>query len=136
MYFSYMLQCQHIGVLVYWLHDWADIPGCLARMCLDFSTAIPSAIFMICVIISWGYSRLYVFPHLIYEGYRFDIGQAQIEGLTRDSVSGPHMAIIFFMVCLYILHWFWWIKFNMIIYDYVVKGKAEDNVNTIKVKTQ
>ena len=35
LYFSHMLQCQHIGVLVYWLHDWADIPGCLCRAVLD-----------------------------------------------------------------------------------------------------
>ena len=55
-YFSYLLNFQHIGVLVYWLHDWADIPGTFARFTLDLPNSLPTVVSVLSTVVVWGYS--------------------------------------------------------------------------------
>ena len=51
--------------------------------------------------------------------------------LIFNGIVIIHVVIMFFLLSLLMLHWFWWIKFLIMIYSYAVTGKAEDHTNTV-----
>ena len=67
-YFSHILNVSHIGAVVLWLHEWADVPIAYSRTCIDYKSQVPGIVGMIGIISVWIYSRLWAFPNLLYYG--------------------------------------------------------------------
>lgn len=65
---SYLANMTLGGAVVMFLHDWADIFTSFVR-CFTETTLTPlSVVSALGMTISWFYTRLYVFPQLIYIG--------------------------------------------------------------------
>lgn len=63
--YSYLMHRTPEGAIIMHLHDFADVPTQLVR-CFVETTFVPAAVFgAVSMLISWGYTRLYVFPFII-----------------------------------------------------------------------
>ena len=58
-----------IGSLVMFLHDWADIPTSLLKFIVETNFKTATWVIGILNVIVWGYSRILVFPQIIYYGF-------------------------------------------------------------------
>ena len=66
--FSYSINTTQVGVLILWLHHWADIFTSGAWACMDIKNHAWD-IFFAGIIIMWNYSWLYCFFFIIKEIY-------------------------------------------------------------------
>lgn len=68
--FSYLCNFAKIGSLVLFLHDWADIPTSAVKITTELESKYffkYSLVFSLLMWLSWFYSRIVVFPWLVYE---------------------------------------------------------------------
>ena len=64
--FSYMTNMTTAGAIIMFLHDWADLFTSMAR-CFSETTIKPMMAFSgVGMVLSWAYTRLYIFPYIIY----------------------------------------------------------------------
>lgn len=64
--FSYMTNMTAAGSMIMYLHDWADVFAGLVR-CFTETTILPISVFAaIGMTLSWFYTRILVFPFIIY----------------------------------------------------------------------
>ena len=61
---SYYLNRIECGLVVMYIHDWADIFTGLARSLSETTFKNASVASMVGLLISWAYSRLYVYPYV------------------------------------------------------------------------
>lgn len=121
--FSYMSNTL-IGAPVAFLHNWADVFVSFTRIWSESVYSRMTAYFFILAQIVWFYSRIYVFPQLIYASTVY------LEVYTHS----PYIQPIFggLLTCLFILHIYWFILMQNILLTYFRKGVAEDTVNKNK----
>jgi ceramide synthetase len=113
-----------IGGPVAFLHNWADVVVSWTRVWAETEyKSIAGYSFVIAQII-WFYTRIYVFPQLIY---------ASTLSLEVYTYS-PWIIAIFggLLWCLYILHIYWFTLMQVILLNFFIKGVAEDTVNKNK----
>ena len=54
-----------IGVVLAWLHDIADITVNLCRLFNCFDWVVPTIMFYLALVVTWGYTRLFCLPYYI-----------------------------------------------------------------------
>jgi acyl-CoA-dependent ceramide synthase len=64
-FFSYIINCSNIGLLIVWLHYVADVFVGGARSCMELKSKLLPGIFVTLTLISWAYTRLFVFAFVI-----------------------------------------------------------------------
>lgn len=113
-----------IGGPVAFLHNWADVVVSWTRVWAETEyKSIAGYSFVIAQII-WFYTRIYVFPQLIY---------ASTLSLEVYTYSSWIIAIFGGLLwCLYILHVYWFALMQGILLNFFLKGVAEDTVNKNK----
>ncbi|KAG6623474.1 LAG1 longevity assurance [Phytophthora cinnamomi] len=120
---SYLANYCAMGALVTFTHDIGDVTGCKKTPISVVDTGnTPLIVAMyVVLLVSWGYTRLYVYPfHLIYNAI-FVIPEAN-----------PHVVGIFLhpgnaLLCmLVVLHVYWYGLFLVMGYTLIRKGLAED----------
>ena len=79
-FFSYLSCFTKGGILVLWLHLWADIFTSLARAFANIKD-IGALVSYICLITIWFYSRLLIFGFIIYEIFITDVHIEGVDGL-------------------------------------------------------
>jgi hypothetical protein len=103
-YFSHLINCGPVGAMIVYLHYIADIFVAGAKCFNEMPGVLVPATFMALVQISWAYTRLYVFPFIIYSCYFLDLSKV---GITN------HLVIKWVFICLLstllVLHWFWYV---------------------------
>lgn len=120
-YFSYIANLGAVGAMIAYLHYIADIFVAGAKCFNEMEGTLIPAVFMALVQISWAYTRLYVFPFIIYSCYFID--------LSKMGFENPELikwVFISFLCVLLILHWFWYIMISTISYNTITKGARED----------
>jgi TLC domain len=126
--FSYMSNTM-IGAPVAFLHNWADVIISWTRIWAEskYSGSIGGYSFVISQIV-WFYTRIWVFPQLIYATTIF---------LDANFVS-PYVQPIYGLLlgCLAVMHVYWFILMQGIMFTFLFKGVADDTVNNNKVKEQ
>ena len=60
-FYSYIGGWLHIGGLILWLHQWADIPVSLCRGLIDISP-LGRNLTYVAMVLAWFYTRIWVFP--------------------------------------------------------------------------
>ncbi|GMF10255.1 unnamed protein product [Phytophthora lilii] len=110
-----------MGALVTFTHDIGDVTGYAIKSVVDTGNTPLIVAMYVVLLVSWGYTRLYVYPfHLIYNAI-FVIPEAN-----------PHVVGIFLhpgnaLLCmLVVLHVYWYGLFLVMGYTLIRKGLAED----------
>lgn len=114
---SYYSNRLESGAIIMYLHDWADIPCSFVRCFTETVFVIPVIISAAGMLILWFYTRLIVFPFTIYYTY-VDVSNGEFPIFKYFTGS--------MLVCLLILHYYWFYVLLMSINKYVSKGKVED----------
>ncbi len=121
---SYMMQRTQDGVIVMLLHNISDVPTSFVRGLIQtryMAATVGIGVFMM---LSWAYTRLYLFPQVIYQGY-------QKQFLAKGGFySEPYLT--YELLILLILHTYWYYLFIAAFAKLIYGGKLEDNQQSIK----
>lgn len=120
-YFSHLVNCGSIGQIIVFLHYIADIFVAAGKCFNELPGLLLPASMLVMTLLSWGWTRLIVFPQVIYSCMIVDLEQFNI-GLSKKN----QYFMIFFLIVLQILHWFWYIQISTIAYNTATKGERED----------
>ena len=113
-----------IGGPVAFLHNWADVVVSWTRVWAETEYKSSAGYSFVIAQIIWFYTRIYVFPQLIY---------ASTLSLEVYTYSSWIIAIFGGLLwCLYILHVYWFALMQGILLNFFLKGVAEDTVNKNK----
>lgn len=63
---SYMCYQTQFGSVIMFMHDWADLPTMMVRIFVETSHTNIASFFAVLMALTWGYSRLVIFPQIIY----------------------------------------------------------------------
>ena len=107
--FSYSINVTQHGVLVLLIHHFSDIFTSATRAFLDIKSKARDILFL-GIIVTWKYSRLYVFFYLIKDTYFLEVEIPEME-VYADTSRGPKNMFLLFLAILYVLHVFWMYKF-------------------------
>ena len=122
--FSYYNHFDGIGAITLFLHNASDIIVYLSRSMLYIvAPSFIKIIISITLLLTFAYTRLFVFGKLIYGFF---------VNATWESF-GIILAFKFLLICLYILHCSWTYKLIKIVYN-GTKGNFTDSRNFIKNK--
>jgi hypothetical protein len=108
------------------LHDWADLCIAPAKILSNTTYANTTAIVFIHAMCWWFYSRLYVFPRMIYTAcFQIDL-----------NLQSPYIMLMFGMLLMFmfILHCYWFVLFCKIVASFFKTGNAEDHQSKIESK--
>jgi ceramide synthetase len=121
--FSFMSNMM-IGGPVAFLHNWADMMNSWTRIWAETVHSKVAGYSFLIAQITWFYTRIYVFPQLIY------VSTIKLE----INVVSPYIIQIFGLLlwCLYALHIYWFILMQVMLFNFFKKGVAEDTVNKNK----
>jgi len=137
--FSYMINLTKVGSLVMFLHDIADVPIALLKSVIE--TTFKKAIIPIgsgWLPIAWFYTRLWVFPQLIYHCFLVHpipmiFPNMNLEGHRDALLSHIHPMILFhalFLSCLFLLHIYWFSQLVKGIYKSLRSGFDSKDVHS------
>jgi len=112
-----------VGGVVLLLHDSSDIFIGFSRIFSETKYSLTCAICFATALLIYAYTRLLIFPYVIY---------VSTIKITVFAVS-PYLQPIFgfLMICLFILHVYWFILCLKILANFITKGSTEDLQNRI-----
>lgn len=140
---SYLTNMIKIGSIIMFLHDWADVPTAFTKFGVELEGKFWST-FSWCmafpILPLWGYSRLYVFPFIVYYQWIAPFTQIApnylLEGhLDQDRAHVfPMMRYMaLFLSFLQILHVYWYLLFIRALYRSWTKGDVKDHQEELSV---
>lgn len=115
---SYYLNRVECGLIIMFLHDWADIPTAAVRCWTETkytNIAVASAVSMAVV---WLYSRLFIFPQIIYQIMHVEVYEGQFPIVLQFCG--------FMLIALQVLHFYWFYVLYLSFAKYFKKGQIDD----------
>jgi hypothetical protein len=127
---SYMLGLIKVGFLISFLHDLADVPASFMKMLIETTFERSKVAVFMFIISLWGYSRIYVFPIVIFRGAgggpNFMFPNADLEGhpdfLKRICAEKSIHPCIVLLTFLLILNIYWFFMFWISLYKAMTEG--------------
>lgn len=125
---SYLSNYTAPGALVAFVHDIGDVTGYAIKAVVDMGITPLTVVMYIILLISWAYSRLFVFPDMIYHGV-----------VILPDVN-PSVSMVFLhpmntmLSMLLLLHVYWYMLFIVMGYTLLKTGKQEDIQNRVNDK--
>lgn len=115
----YLMNSMEIGAVIAFLHDMADIttPLCKGFGESKYKTATIVVFFMNMVV--WAYTRLVVFPWIIYN-ILFNI----TSDFNGEPLMRPYFAYL--LSCLAVLHYYWMYMMLVLLNNYIKTDQTED----------
>ncbi|KAI9920038.1 hypothetical protein PsorP6_015364 [Peronosclerospora sorghi] len=118
---SYLANYTTFGALVVFAHDLGDIVGYAIKAIVDTGCRPLLVLVYGALLVSWAYTRLYVFPYrLVY------IGRVTLQEVQPDFNVVYTETMIITLSLLIVLHVYWYFLFLVMGYVLVSKGVAED----------
>ena len=123
MVFSYVNNCGRIGVLVLLLHDVVDIFMYGSKCLMDLQNQVPAYVTFAGLIFCYAKYRLWVFPSCVI-----------VSGIAAISIVPDWIAfryttytlLIVMLLCLFVLHVYWFYLILCILKDIVCGREAKD----------
>ncbi|TYZ67243.1 hypothetical protein PybrP1_010735 [[Pythium] brassicae (nom. inval.)] len=118
---SYMGNYTPSGALIAITHDIGDVTGYAIKTVVDTGSTLLTVVMYVVLLVSWGYTRLYVFP--------FELLYNAVVVLPNLSVSAPVLMlhpVNVMLGMLLVLHVYWYGLFLVMGYNLVTKGEKED----------
>jgi len=118
--FSYMLNYLRFGSLVLIVHDLPDIPSYAVKAAVVTPYTKTALSIYACLLVVWGYARLYVLP--------VDIITATVADETLQYAGNDHgkYVLTVMLIGLFAMHCYWYVLFLFMGFRYLKIGKAED----------
>jgi len=129
--YSFIYGYIRIGTLVLMVHDVGDIAVNTSRCLNDASFKKPAIISFICLIVSWIWFRLYLFPAYIIHSTMFDAYHYISEGATSVVHNEGYWFFNIMLILLFVLHIFWFAMFMKMGFNILFKNKCEDEINDV-----
>ena len=120
--FSYYGNFTVAGSIIMYLHDLADIFTSGVRTFTETNCNKLSTFFAVMMTLSWLYTRLIVFPIVIYETAFVTTYADQ-----NDVVQNTLLHLKIFLIVLLVLHVYWFYVLLKALKKYITRGKIEDN---------
>ena len=120
--FSYYCSFTVSGAIIMYLHDIADVFTSGIRAFAETTYSKISVFFAIMMTVSWFYTRILVFPLVIYESTF-----ATVYADSNDIITRPLMHLKLFLIILQVLHVYWFYVLLLALNKYLSKGKIADN---------
>lgn len=115
---SFILHRASYAAVIMFLHDWADISTQFVR-CFNETKYNGFALFWaVMMTISWGYTRLYVFPQVIYN--------VTLDNFYSGTWFKSDECFMVQLVVLQILHIYWFYVLIKSFVRYISKGEIKD----------
>lgn len=114
--FAYFANFVRVGSLVLFLHDIADVMAYAVKAVVDTKYTKITLTAYAGLLISWGYTRLYVFPFHV-------ISATRIPGAEVGFVWVTSYFMIWLLQC---LHIYWYTLFLIMGYRFAISGKTVD----------
>jgi hypothetical protein len=125
---GYFFNMQSGGSITLLVHDVSDIFVSAARGLMDTNYKKCILFLYICLMVSWGYTRLYVYPvHLIFPTM-FSPDFEKAGGVPGYYVMASMANFLLFM------HFYWFFMLGKIGYSFIVHKKTNDLVEGIDSK--
>ena len=132
--FSYLMGFAKIGSLIMFLHDWVDIWSPFAKIFVETPYDILTAIGAILTWTIWIYSRLYVFPQIVYYGVLVYPIQMLYPNYKTDPIDEAKfnnfnffvLSLGLFLTFLIVLHIYWIHMLSGAIWKFASKGTVHD----------
>lgn len=105
-----------IGSLVLFLHDIADVLAYSVKAVVDTKYTRLTLTAYAGLLLTWGYTRLYVFPFYV-------ISASMIPGMEQSFAWYTSYAMIW---TLQLLHVYWYVLFLIMGYRFAISGKTVD----------
>lgn len=128
--FSYACNFTKIGLVIVFLHDVGDIFSYLVKCFADSAHKKTTFVIFLGVLASWGYTRLFLFPQIIY--YLLFLPQYHPE-CKADQLYLVNF-FSFQLSLLQILHFYWYSLFLFMGYRFLTTGSTKDVQNQIVSK--
>jgi TLC domain len=116
---------QVLGACVAVLHDAADIFANLARIWQPTKQLWLSFVFFFTMMVIWTWTRLLVLPYILWVLTMQSIPLIRTMEHSDLLVSLMH-SLLFFCVCMVMLHFYWFILLSQMLIGYVYKNKSDD----------
>lgn len=118
---SFLANFVRIGSLVLFVHYVSDIPVYGTKIFVDTRCGVLTACWLLGVLISWGYLRLYVFPMFL---IRSTLLESALERATLGNLAYyTFNAALSVLVC---LHLYWYYALLSMGWYYLNKGETRD----------
>ena len=114
---SYILNLWEQGAIVVLIHDLSDITISICRALSQTIYQHLAAVLFISNMAVWVYTRMVVFPYLIYTNFISDADFGW--NLTLPTICA-------LLSCLFLLHCYWFMLFCKMVTNYAKTGKTED----------
>jgi len=117
---SYLINIWEIGAVIFLIHDFSDITISISKGLSQTVYQKITAVLFISNMGVWFYTRMVVFPYLIYIIFVSDVDCGWY--LTRPTIGA-------LLSCLFILHCYWFVLFCKMVGNFAKTGAAEDIQN-------
>ena len=115
----YMANVWRIGTVIALLHDLADMVMELSRCLSETQVTTPTAMIFVIGMFVWFYTRCYVLPfECVYKGIYLGCDGCVSSELVKNG-------FIYLLMCMVMLHTFWFSMFFRILGRFVFKGKTD-----------
>lgn len=120
--FSYISNYIRVGSIVMFCHDLAEISVSLIKIFVDMHKKDKSVFTIyLGLLASWFYTRCFVFPRdVIYQGCYLATGE------VPDDLQLGIKIFIGLLCVLVILHYYWYMLFLRMGYNFIFKGVTKD----------
>jgi len=119
---SYLLNIWELGSIVFLVHDMSDAMIAIPRALGNTIFKTATVYFFWIMLAVWVYTRMTVFPYLIYFIFTSDANMGW-------SLTLPTLGAL--LSCLFILHCYWFTLFVNMVAKYFKFGSVEDTQNKI-----
>ena len=123
---SYLINHVEGGVLIIYIHDFADIWGHFGKCFAD--THFKSIKYFNAVSMwgAWLYSRLIVFPIVAYRMVTIPDGKPFAPEYVGSKEQFLNQILTSFLFCLFLLNIWWFYLITYMIYKFATQGVSED----------
>ena len=122
---GYLINCVELGILVVYVHDWADMFGHFGKCFSETDFKAIQYLNAVTMWLGWLISRLIMFPITVYTGI-FIVPPSKIEVWSGSDEELILNILGYFCLILYMLNIWWFYLITKMIYRFYTVGSTKD----------
>jgi sphingoid base N-palmitoyltransferase len=115
-----LINITRFGAMIAWLHAIADVPGMVTKVFSHTNYKYPTLVSFLICIVTWGYTRNFMIPALLYCTANLHMPPAFAEYEAIYTIKKS----LLFILCL--MHVYWMALFFRILCEFKKSGSTED----------
>ena len=115
-----LMNVVRFGSMIAWLHAIADVPGAVTKFFSHTNYKYTTLVSFLLCIGSWGYTRCFLVPALLYCTNNLGLPGALAEYNVAIRIKQAFLSILCCM------HYYWMVLFLRLLFDFKKTGSTED----------